>query len=324
MWKHQYTYLPEGMYSGSENSENMNSIAALERACAQGKILEAPAILCDEELNLIVDLGIMRGVIHKGQAALSPAGEQVKDIAIISRVGKQISFVITGFESDEQGNPRAILSRRAAQNACLHDYLLCLSAGDIIPARITHLEHFGAFLDVGCGLASLFSIDSISVSRISHPRDRFYVGMPVRAVVKSVDAAAQRIYVSHKELLGTWEENAARFQVGQTVMGIVRSVEDYGIFIELAPNLAGLAEYRADVVVGQPAAVYIKNIIPERMKIKLVIIDICRSEGTQSPERLNYFIPSDVTHIDYWRYSPVGTNRVIESTFGPAPLVSSS
>ncbi len=324
MWKHQYTYLPEGMYSGSQNNEQMGSLPALERAMAQGRILEAPAILCDGDLNLIVDLGIMQGVIPRSQAALPTSGEPIKDIAIISRVGKAVCFQITGFESDGKGGTRAILSRRAAQAACLHDYLLCLQAGDIIPARVTHLEHFGAFVDVGCGLASLFSIDAISVSRISHPRDRFYVGMPVRAVVKSVDAKEHRLYVSHKELLGTWEENAAKFRVGQTVVGIVRSVEEYGVFIELAPNLAGLAEYREDVCVGQTAAVYIKNIIPERMKIKLVIIDTCRTGDVRPGERMNYFIPPEVDHIDYWRYSPVGTSRVIESVFGPASLVSSS
>ncbi|MBO5777978.1 MAG: 30S ribosomal protein S1 [Clostridia bacterium] len=324
MWKHQYTYLPEGMYSGSQNNEYFSNFSALERAMAQGKILEAPAILCDGDLSLIVDLGIMQGVIPRGQAALSLAGEPIKDIAIISRVGKPVCFQITGFEGDGKGGMRAILSRRAAQAACLHDYLMCLQAGDIIPARVTHLEHFGAFVDVGCGLASLFSIDSISISRISHPRDRFYVGMPVRAVVKSVDASEHRIYVSHKELLGTWEENAAKFCVGQTVVGTVRSVEDYGVFIELAPNLAGLAEYRDDVVVGQAVAVYIKNIISERMKIKLVIIDTCKSSVSHSAERMEYFIPPEVDHIDYWRYSPEGNHRIIESVFGPVPLVSNS
>ena len=324
MWKQQYTYLPEGMYSGSQNNEQMSSLAMLERAMAGRRILEAPAILCDGDLNLIVDLGIMQGIIPRSVAALSRGGEPVKDIAIISRVGKPVSFMITGFETDSKGITRAILSRRAAQYACLHDYLMTLQAGDIIPARVTHLEHFGAFVDVGCGLPSLFSIDSISISRIAHPRDRFYVGMPVRAVVKSVDPESQRIYVSHKELLGTWEENAAKFRVGQTVVGIVRSVEEYGIFIELAPNLAGLAEYREDVEVGQPAAVYIKNIIPERMKIKLVIIDTCKAENTRSGEQFRYYVPSEVTHMDYWRYSPMGTHRVIESVFHQSTLVSNS
>ena len=54
------------------------------------------------------------------------------------------------------------------------------------------------------------------------------------------------------------------FSDGETVSGIIRSVESYGVFVELAPNLAGLAEYRNDVYPGQTAAVYIKSIIPEQ------------------------------------------------------------
>lgn len=312
MWENKY--LPESM-AASESAEWTSSVASLERAMAIGKILEAPAVLCDSSLSLTVDLGVMTGIIPRREAALSTSGEAIKDIAIISRVGKPVCFKIMGFESDGKGGTRALLSRRAAQLECLNDYLLTLSSGDIIPARITHLEHFGAFVDVGCGIASLLSIDSISVSRISHPSDRFYVGMPIKAVVKSVDPAASRIYVSHKELLGTWEENAANFQIGQTVVGIVRSIEDYGIFIELAPNLAGLAEYREDVSVGQYAAVYIKNIIPERMKIKLVIIDTCRRASDAHPARMEYYIMPEKEHIDYWRYSPEGTAKLIESVF---------
>ncbi len=45
-----------------------------------------------------------------------------------------------------------------------------------------------------------------------------------------------------RELLGTWQENAARFRAGQTVTGVVRTVTDYGAFIALTPNLCGLAE----------------------------------------------------------------------------------
>lgn len=46
-----------------------------------------------------------------------------------------------------------------------------------------------------------------------------------------------RIVLTLRELLGTWSENAACFAPGETVVGIVRSVEDYGVFIEIAPNL---------------------------------------------------------------------------------------
>ena len=104
------------------------------------------------------------------------------------------------------------------------------------------------------------------------------------------------------------------FAEGQTVRGIIRSVESYGVFVELRPNLAGLAEFRDDVRPGQTAAVYIKSIIPEKMKIKLIIIDA--HDAPENPEPLEYFIDTDsVTHIDSWLYSPPGCRKVIESVF---------
>ena len=75
-----------------------------------------------------------------------------------------------------------------------------------------------------------------------------------------------------------------------------------------------LAEYRDDVRPGQSAAVYIKSIIPEKMKIKLIIIDSHDTE--EYPDRLEYFIDTDsITHIDSWQYSPPGCKKVIESIF---------
>lgn len=64
-----------------------------------------------------------------------------------------------------------------------------------------------------------------------------------------------------------------RFSSGETVPGVVRSVEPYGVFVELTPNLAGLAEPSAALEPGQPVAVYVKSILPEKMKIKLVVVE---------------------------------------------------
>ena len=61
-------------------------------------------------------------------------------------------------------------------------------------------------------------------------------------------------------------QNAALFSVGETVRGVVRSIEPYGVFIELTPNLSGLAEPRADLHPGMAVSVYIKSILPQRMK----------------------------------------------------------
>ena len=138
--------------------------------------------------------------------------------------------------------------------------------------------------------------------------------MDIRAVVRSVEPNG-RVCLSHKELLGTWEENAAGFEAGQTVAGIVRSIESYGIFVELTPNLAGLAEPREDVFAGQHASVYIKSLIPERMKVKLIVIDSFDADYPPAPPV--YYV--DGNHLDIWRYSPECCPRIIETRLNAEP-----
>ena len=313
-------FKPEGMLiRDAQNREYISSLSGLERAMNEGRILEATALLCDSDMRLHVDLYGIQGIIERSEALFCREGEEIKDIAVITRVGKPVCFKVMGFER-EGGRTVAILSRREAQKQCYLEYLSLLCTGDIVQARVTHLDSFGAFMDIGCGISSLLTVDCISVSRISHPSDRLAVGDTVYTVIKSIDGENGRIFVSMRELLGTWLENASCFEVGQTVSGIVRSIEAYGVFIELAPNLAGLAEIREGTcdreiaVVGEYVTVYIKSIIPDKMKIKLVLIDSYR--GTLPQRSVKYYVDCEkVSHIDRWRYSPLGASKLIESVF---------
>lgn len=305
-----FEYYPEGwMIDTPENRAALQNVSALNDACRDGQILEGRALVCDSAHNLLIDLGCMKGVIPREEGAVGIREGSVRDIAIISRVNRPVCFMVTGFQKDAEGHLSALLSRRAAQEKCTADFISKLTPGDVINARVTHLESFGAFADIGCGIIALLPIDAISVSRIDHPRERFSVGMDIKVIVKSVENG--RITLSHKELLGTWEENAAMFTVGETVAGIVRSVEPYGIFVELTPNLAGLAEAKEDVLPGQQASVYIKSIIPSRMKVKLVIIDTFDySYRSSSPK---YFY--DGRRMERFVYSPPGSEKEIVSDF---------
>lgn len=303
-------YYPEGWLIGSiENRKKVASPVNLAQAQALGEILEGNVIMCDNYRNMTVDLGCMKGIIPRDEGAIGIAEGQTRDIALISRVGRPVSFMITAINTDELGRLYAVLSRKQAQNKC-RDYILNEKRiGDIINARITHLESFGAFCDIGCGNIALLPIDSISVSRISHPSDRLRVGQDIKAIIKNIDDEG-RITLTRKELLGTWEENISMFSQGQTVSGIVRSIENYGIFVELTANLAGLAEPKDNVYIGQQASVYIKSIIPEKMKIKLIIIDSFEGMNT-SPEKYFY----EGNHVDRFEYSPPECYKKIITEF---------
>lgn len=302
-------FFPEGWNTQATESKKAFTPAFLAEAQAKQTVLESTALMCDAAHNLIIDLGQIKGIIPREEGAIGIADGSTRDIALISRVGKPVSFAVTAIGSDESGRPCAVLSRRKAQQLCREYILTQKSEGDIINAKITHMESFGAFCDIGCGNIALLPIDAISVSRISHPRDRFFIGQNIRVIIKSI-APDGKITLSHKELLGTWAENAALFSPGQTVTGVVRSVEDYGIFVELTPNLAGLAEPCCNAAAGKQASVYIKSIIPEKMKIKLIIID--SFEGGYVPE-IKYFYSGD--RLESWDYSPNNCFKHISTKF---------
>lgn len=303
-------YNPEGFDKRNNIFSNkLFNLTALIKAREEKTILEAPVIMCDNMHNMTVDLGSIKGVIPREEGAIGIAEGTTKDIAIISRVGRTVCFTVTDICTETNGKIHAVLSRKQAQELCYENMISKLSVGDIINAKITHLESFGAFCDIGCGNIALLPIDMISVSRISHPSDRFYVGQNIRAIISGIDNNG-RITLSHKELLGTWEENVNMFSIGETVTGIIRSVEDYGAFVELAPNLAGLAEPKEDIKVGDFAGVYIKNIIPEKMKVKLIIIDTF--EGKKSNE-IKYFYNEN--KIKEFYYSPENSQKQIYSIF---------
>ena len=300
------SYRTEGNYRSAARL----SPAELRAAMASGEILQATALAFDTQRQLRFELGGVKAVMPFVQCADGAETGTVRDIAVLTRVGRPTCFVIQGLDTEADGTPCYRLSRAEAQRLCKAEYLDTLSPGDILPCTVTHIEPFGAFCDVGCGISALLPIDCMSVSRISSPADRVSVGQQILCAIKNRDAQG-RFVLTIRELLGTWAENAARFTVGETVVGIVRSVEEYGTFVEIAPNLAGLAESCTGLVPGQAVSVYIKNILPEKMKIKLVIVNHALSQSHRF--ELRYFITEG--HLDHWLYSTPESRKRIETDF---------
>lgn len=282
----------------------------LNHCITTGEILQSTALAYDTEHRLRFELCGRRGYMAHNDCLDVAPGEEIKDIAVLTRVGRPTCFVITGTTVDENGEEAYLLSRAAAQRLCRRQYLDTLEAGSVIPCTVTHIENFGAFCDIGCGISALLPIDCLSVSRISSPNDRVQVGQQLLCAIKNRDVQG-RIVLTLRELLGTWSENAACFAAGETVVGIVRSVEEYGVFIEIAPNLAGLAEADPSLHPGQAVSVYIKNILPDKMKIKLVVVN----KNLSQPLRFepHYFVTRG--RIKKWTYSTPQSRKQIETIF---------
>lgn len=143
----------------------------------------------------------------------------------------------------------------------------------IVKGIVKGIQPYGVFVEIEGGTVGLLHIEDISVARIKSPYERFDIGQEINVKVKNIDREQNRVMFSYKDLLGTWEENAKLFNERTKVKGIVRETEKNGngIFIELKPNLVGLAEYTEGLEYGQNVDVYIKRIIPDKKKIKLII-----------------------------------------------------
>lgn len=285
-----HPFSPEGLYAKPPAYE------ALRRGVGTDEIFQAMCVKCDEQHNLHVDLGSISGVIPREEAALGIAEGRTGEYAILSRVGKPVSFQILRF--DENGN--CILSRRKAQEEAQRYFLSALYPGDVIPAVVQNPTQFGVFCDIGCGFPALMRIDRCCISRLETTTQRYIAGQNIYTVIHQIDDENGRIELTGRELLGTWNENAELFKPGQTVTGIVRSIMDYGIFIELTPNLSGLAEPQEGLSVGDAVSVYIRSIQNKKHKIKLTVV-----QNLHKPRvlpKLNYYITGG--HIEHWEYYP--------------------
>ena len=139
---------------------------------------------------------------------------------------------------------------------------------------VKRMENYGVFIEIGGGVVGLAHIEDLSIARIKSPFERLKIGQKIKVMVKSINKKEGKVILSYKEMLGTWEENARQFSVGQKARGIVRETEknNNGIFIELMPNLVGMAEYEEGLEYGQKVDVYIKRIDYERKKVKVLVV----------------------------------------------------
>lgn len=291
------------------------TLQLLQSAAADGSILEGTVDRCDGELALHLSLDGIRGYIPPEEVISPWVSGARREISVLSRVGRRVCFLVRSVSADEKGAPLAILSRAGAQEQAIRWFLTHLRPGSVVTARVTSLAPFGAFADIGCGVIAMLPLEHISISRIAHPADRFSPGQKILAVIRAMDPERRRFTLTHRELLGTWMENASRFQAGDTVTGIVRSIREYGSFIELTPNLSGLADNREDLCVGDTVSVRIRSIRPENMKIKLQIID--RLPPPEAPAPLRYQITDGV--LERWVYFPPGCEKpAVETDFTAA------
>lgn len=257
---------------GWELNDVSFNLEQINNAWKNGQIIQAKVKECDSSYNLHIDLGNeLEGVIPRDEIeaiSVDNSGFPKPNICL-SKVNNFVQFKVKDITEN-----KVILSRKSVGKEVINWINSELKEGDIINGIVKNIRPYGVFVEIGGGICGLLHIENISVARIKNPEERFYVGQKINVMIKSIDKKLEKIELTYKELLGTWEDNVQSYHEGQTVKGIVRDTEKSksGIFVEIKPNLVGMADYKEKMEYGKQVDVYIKKIIPEKKKIKLVIV----------------------------------------------------
>lgn len=168
----------------------------------------------------------------RAETARGILGGETRDIAILSRVGRP--YVLLSWASHRMGRrfcPGAARRRqrwnRSSAKSGPGTFCLPWSQG---------LRRSARFVILAAARIGLLGLRNLCVSRLTHPRELLRVGQQLPVLIQSLDPARRRVGLTLRELLGTWQENAARFRAGQTVTGIACGKTDYGVFIALTPE----------------------------------------------------------------------------------------
>ncbi len=263
-------YKPEGW----QNQVTKLNFENIENYINSGEILQGLVKKCDNEFNLHVQLNEdIYGIIPRNEVEGINVDESgnVKIDLCTGKVHKFVQFKI----KEVIDNDNIILSRSDVQKETLSWIKNELKEGEKIEGIVKGIKPYGVFVEIAGGVVGMLHIEDISVARIKSPSERFKIGQKVRVMVKCISRQTGQVLLSHKEILGTWEENIKKYRQGTNVKGIIRETEKNknGIFVELEPNLVGLAEYAEGLNYGETVNVYIRKIDEDRKKVKLLIIN---------------------------------------------------
>jgi ribosomal protein S1 len=160
-----------------------------------------------------------------------------------------------------------------------------LSSGQVVKGKVTRVEPFGAFVDLGNGVEGLVHVSNLSRKRVENASEVVQPGQQVDVMVLEIKDGGKRIGLGMKQLEpDPWADAARRYPPDTTIEGTVTRLMEFGAFVELEPGLEGLVHVsqlskdrvrnpRDLVKPGQKLTVRVVSVEPARARIALSRLD---------------------------------------------------
>jgi len=246
----------------------------LEQIKKEEQVLEMYVESVDDSFNMIGYVGNKIKTILPRDEASSVVNEDglVDTKHIINKAGKRIEICIKDIINDQNDTTLVIASKKILELKVRRWMYMHLKPNMKLKGVVRGLTEYAAFIDVGGGVTGMLKMSDISDIVVNHASDILKLGQRIEVTVKRFDRDTGKIDLTYKENFGTFEDNIKNIKDGDIVEGIVRTRTRTGIFVELKPNLSGIADHVSGIEYGQKVLVSIKKINIDKKKIKLVII----------------------------------------------------
>ena len=239
------------------------------RQLSEGVVLEG-IVKNVTDYGAFIDLGGIDGLLHITDMSWG----RVNHPAELLSVGQTVPVVVLKYD---QENERVSLGMKQLNNNPWEHVEGKYSPGTTISGKVVSLTDYGAFVRLDEGIEGLIHVSEMSWTRkVHHPSKMLSIGEEVEARVLEVSAENQRISLGLKQLTNNpWEELVSEFPVGSKITGTVRSVTDFGIFVNVREDIDGLvhvSDFSWTKKIKDPKE--IKEMFKKGDEVEAVVIEI--------------------------------------------------
>ena len=188
-----------------------------------------------EPYGAFVDLGNdIEGFLHISEISWDKNIKNPKDH--ISE-GEELDVEVIEIDSKDR---RLRVSLKNLLKKPFDEFKAKFKEGDVTKGVVTSVTNFGAFVRIGA-VEGLLHNEDASWDRNDKCKDLFKVGDEVEVKIIKIDSNEQKISLSQKDLKQSpVQAYAKKFNVGDIVIGKIRDIKDFGVFVELGDNVDAL------------------------------------------------------------------------------------
>jgi small subunit ribosomal protein S1 len=204
------------------------------------KVLEEGVILEGVVKNItdygaFVDLGGIDGLLHVTDMSWGRVGHPSE----VVKVGERVKVVVLKYDPARE---RVSLGMKQIQPDPWATVGERFFPGMRVSGKVVNLTDYGAFVEIEPGVEGLVHVSEMSwTKRVGHPREILREGQEVTVQILDVDAPNRRISLGLKQVEpNPWELVRINYPVGSRIRGPVKSVTDFGIFVQVTEGIDGL------------------------------------------------------------------------------------